>query len=87
MLIFVLCFILSFIFGLLSLLGRIKMDLGNSCLFLSNTSQHMLACAKIISSWVRVAVSIAMAHTSMGTVQDAASCVTLAAVICLLSIM
>ena len=47
----------------------------------------MPVCAKIIYSWVRKVLSIAVAHMSLGTLQDAVASVVLAAVVYLLSIL
>ena len=55
--------------------------------FLGSNRQHMPVCARTISSWVRKVLSIAKAHVSPGTFQDAVVSVTMVVDLSLMSIL
>ena len=67
---------------------RKKLDgLWLSSLFLGNTRQHRLVCAKTISSWVRKVLCVAKAHMSPGSLWGAAASAALAVGVSLVSIL
>ena len=71
--------------GLFMLDWAFRKELYGFCetsLFFGNSRQHMAVCAKmgkIISTWERKVLSMAMTHESMGTLQGAVTSTTLVA--------